>query len=290
MSQELESIRTEMPGGHTFRYLPVSNINDTGFAEAIFTTREGGVSAGPYRSLDLGWNNDDSRDNIYENYRIAAMHFGAAPDRCVMSMQTHTTNVRRITEEDAGRGLTRPLGYRDIDGMCTDVPGIVLVTLHADCTPLYFADPVHKAVGLAHSGWRGTAGRMGACMVDRMQEWYGTRPEELLAFIGPTIRSCCYEIGPEVAAQFTELFGESVCQEEEILLPGRGDRMMLNLAGANRRILLDAGILPEHLGDSGICTCCHGDLFFSHRYAMRHSGGKRGNCAAMIMIRQNASL
>ena len=92
-----------------------------------------------------------------------------------------------------------------------------------------------------------------------------------------------------MAAQFTELFGESVCQEE-ILLPGRGDRMMLNLAGANRRILLDAGILPEHLGDSGICTCCHGDLFFSHRYAMRHSGGKRGNCAAMIMIRQNASL
>ncbi len=161
MSQELESIRTEMPGGHTFRYLPVSNINDTGFAEAIFTTREGGVSDGPYRSLDLGWNNDDSRDNIYENYRIAAMHFGTEPGRCVLSMQTHTTNVRRITEEDAGRGLTRPLGYRDVDGMCTDVPGLVLMTLHADCTPLYFADPVHKAVGLAHSGWRGTAGRMG---------------------------------------------------------------------------------------------------------------------------------
>lgn len=267
--------------GHEVPLVTFPLLEQTGLIRAAFTTRQGGVSSGPYAQMNLGLGNEDARDNIRENYRIAAQAMGCTEEDVVLSQQTHTTNVRVVTAEDRGKGTVRERDYRDIDALITNVPGLLLTTLHADCTPLYFVDPVHRAIGLAHSGWRGTADRMGACTLAAMREAFGTNPADVLAVIGPVISVRHYEIGPEVGAEFTKTFGEVFCYEQKILTPGQGDRLMLDLEQANRQVLMQAGILPEHLAVSGLCTFEHADQFFSHRAV---AGGKRGNCAAMMCL------
>ena len=281
MDQMEYQMKTVTARGHEVPLVTFPLLDETGLVRAVFTTRQGGVSEGPYAALNLGLGNEDSQENKRENYRIAAEALGCTEADVVLSQQTHTTNVRVVKEEDRGKGTVRERNYKDVDALVTDVPGLLLVTLHADCTPLYFVDPEHRAIGLAHSGWRGTADRMGACTLRVMKETYGTDPARVLAAIGPVISVRHYEIGPEVAAEFEKTFGEEVCRQEGILLPGRGDRLMLDLERANRLVLLQAGILPEHLVSTGLCTFEHADQFFSHRAV---AGGKRGNCAAMMCL------
>ena len=124
----------------------------------------------------------------------------------VLSWQTHTTNVRAVTEEDAGKGIWRERDYQDVDGLVTNVPGITLVTFFADCVPLYVIDPVHRAIGLSHSGWRGTVERMGEKTLKVMEKEYGTRAEDVVVGIGPSICQDCFEVGPEVADAFAGAF------------------------------------------------------------------------------------
>ena len=176
-------------------------------------------------------------------------------------------------------GITRPSVYDDdIDGLATDIPGIALVTFYADCVPLYFVDPVHRAIGLAHSGWRGTVAGMGACMVRYMQEHLNSRPEELVAAIGPSICVDCYEVSEEVAEQFREGFPEDVLQ------PGKAPgKYQLDLWKANQSILLRAGISPEHMAVTNVCTCHNPEYLFSHRA----SHGQRGNLAAFLMLKES---
>ena len=128
----------------------------------------------------------------------------------VLSKQTHTTNVRVVTEEDKGKGVMRERNYTDVDGMITNVPGICLVTSYADCVPLYFVDPVKKAIGLSHSGWRGTVGKIGKNTVQLMQENFGSKPEDLLAAVGPSVCMDCYEVSEDVIEQFKEAFEKKV--------------------------------------------------------------------------------
>ena len=143
-----------------------------------------------------------------ENYRRMAAVLGTDAEKMVLSYQTHTTNVRKVTEEDAGKGIVKERDYRDVDGLITDIPGITLVTFYADCVPLYFVDPVHRAVGLSHSGWRGTVHRMGKATLEAMNREYGTEPADVIACIGPSICQDCFEVGPEVAAEFADGFAE----------------------------------------------------------------------------------
>ena len=131
--------------------------------------------------MNFSFTRGDDRDDVLENYRRMAAALGVDRERMVLTWQTHTTNVRRVTEEDEGKGIVRDRDYRDVDGLITDIPGITLVTFFADCVPLYFLDPVHKAIGLSHSGWRGTVKRMGQVTVDAMKEAFGTRPEDIIA-------------------------------------------------------------------------------------------------------------
>ena len=160
-----------------------------------FSTRLGGVSTGCLSSMNLSFareemehpGDSEAEGHVRENYRRIARAIGFSPENLVFSAQTHTTNIRRVTKEDAGAGFTRPLPWTDVDGFVTNVPGPVLATFFADCVPLYFADPVHHAIGLSHSGWKGTVGEMGKCTVREMQEAFGSRPEDILAVIGPSI-------------------------------------------------------------------------------------------------------
>lgn len=262
-------------------YLTFPLLEQAGMVRHLFSTRVGGVSEGIYASMNLSYARGDKKEAVDENFRRIAEIFQTTPDHIVCSKQTHTTNIRRVTMQDMGKGVTRPFDYDEIDGLVTDEPGIVLCTSYADCVPLYFVDPENQAIGLAHSGWRGTVNRMGAVMVRTMQEIFGSKPQELLAAIGPSICQECYEIGEEVAENFRESFpGEW----QYLLKDGKeAGKYQLDLWEANRRILLNAGVLPEHLAVTDVCTCCNKEVLFSHRA----SNGKRGNLAAFLELRKS---
>lgn len=262
--------------GARLEYLTFPLLERTGIVEHLFTTRLGGVSRGEFSAMNLSFTRGDREENVRANYRRIAKVLGCEPGDMAASHQTHTTNIRRVTLEDRGKGIVCERDYEDIDGLITDVPGIALVTYYADCVPLYFVDPVHRAVGLAHSGWRGTVGRMGACMVHAMEQNFGSRAEELYAAVGPSICRECYEVSEEVALQFMEMLGDGV------LSPGKKPgKYQLDLWLSNKMILEQAGIPEDRIAVTDICTCHNSSYLFSHRA----SGGKRGNLGAFLMLK-----
>jgi len=324
-------------------------LEDSGIVRHGFTTRLGGVSEGIFASLNLSFTRGDDPDHVMENYCRLADALDVDLNRIVCSDQTHTTNVRVVTEADAGKGVTRPRDYTDVDGLITNVPGLTLATFYADCVPLYFVDPAHRAIGLSHSGWRGTVARMGEKTLQAMAEQYGTRPEDVFCAIGPSICRDCYEVSADVAEAFAREFAgheaeiiklreiaghnveipeswEFAGYETEIIrlqeycaktgyagkesetFPDRKNeeevkndntamtslsadairrasedrKYQLDLWKANEIVLLEAGVLREHLSVTELCTCCNPDLLFSHRA----SHGRRGNLGAFLSLRE----
>lgn len=270
-------------------YMTLKGLRDIPWIRHMFTTRMGGVSQGDCESMNLNFAREESRENVLENYRRIGKILGVETDHFILSDQTHTTNVRRMTKEDAGKGVVRERDYSDVDGMITNDPGIVLTTIYADCVPLYFVDTVHKAVGVSHSGWKGTVNRMGKATIQAMETEFGTQAKDLITAIGPSICMDCYEVSKDVAEQFVrEQLAEGIVfpkKNGQILLYQEDSSMtaekyQLNLWEANRRILLEAGVEEKNIHVTDICTCCNPDKLFSHRA----SHGKRGNLAAMIEI------
>lgn len=253
-------------------------LQETGMVKHCFTTRLGGVSEGEFTSLNLSFTRGDRAEAVQENYRRVAQALGVETADIVCSDQTHTTNVRRVTRADAGCGVTRERNYHDVDGLITDEPGLVLATFYADCVPLYFVDRTHRAIGLSHSGWRGTAGRMGSCTLDAMREAFGTKPEDVLCAVGPSICRDCYEVSRDVAEEFEKVFGIFA---QKMLFPSGGDKYQLDLWEANRQVLLDAGVPGNQIILPTVCTCCNARLLFSHRA----TNGKRGNLGAFLCIK-----
>lgn len=147
--------------GDTVPFLEYPMLRKTGLVYHGFSTRLGGVSEGCYASMNLSFDRGDDPEAVRENFRRIGNAIGVNVEDMVMSKQTHTTNVRVVTEEDRGKGVVKERDYTDVDGLVTDVRGICLVTSYADCVPLYFVDPVRNAIGLSHSGWRGTVGKIG---------------------------------------------------------------------------------------------------------------------------------
>ena len=263
--------------GYVLPYLSFSSYEALPYIRHMFTTREGGVSKDIYESLNLSFTRGDDETAVLENYRRVAQALGTSIAHIVTSDQTHTTNVRPVGKEDLGKGITRPRDYKDVDGMITDQPGVLLATFYADCVPLYFVDPVHKAIGLSHSGWRGTVGRMGQATVEAMERSFGSQPKDLLCAIGPSICQDCYEVSRDVAEAFIFAFPT---HEKEILQAGALGKYQLDLWKANEIVLTEAGVLKEHIDLAGLCTCCNSSILFSHRA----SKGKRGNLGAFLML------
>ena len=260
-------------------YLTFPALERLNIVTHMVTSRFGGVSTGDCASFNFSYARDTSREAVDENFRRAAGVFGTTSDAFVCSDQTHTTNIRRVEKEDAGKGVTKEKDYRDVDGLITNVPGLILGTFYADCVPLLFVDPVHHAIGCSHSGWRGTVGEMGKKTVEAMREAYGSRPEDIFAAIGPSICQDCYEVSEDVAQAFMDEFADQL-DDRLVYRKGNG-KYQLNLWNANERILLEAGIRPEHLSITNICTCCNHELLFSHR----SSHGQRGNLAAFLGLK-----
>lgn len=262
-------------------YLTYPQLDEMDRYVHCFSTRLGGASKGIYSSMNLSFTRGDREEDVAENYRRISGALGFQPEDIVTSNQTHTTNVRVVTEKDKGCGVVKPRQFENVDGMVTDIPGIILATFYADCVPLYFIDPVHRAIGLSHSGWRGTAGRMGQVTVDRMKKEYGTCPSQIYAAIGPSICQECYEVSEDVIAEFRKAFLPK--QWDSLYYPKENGKYQLDLWAANKMILLEAGIPEDHISMPNLCTCCNPDFLFSHRA----SHGKRGNLGAFLGIRRD---
>lgn len=269
---------TELKEKNHVPYIQFKNLSATGIVKHGFSTRKGGVSTGIFSSMNLNFKRGDDPDAVMENYRRMAAALNMRVEDMVLSDQTHTTNVRVITEEDRGKGILKLQDYSDVDGMITNVPGIVLVTSYADCVPLYFVDPVRKAIGLSHSGWKGTVGHIGQKTVWKMHEVYGSEPKDIVAAIGPSICQSCYEVSDDVAEAFRTNF--TADEAADILLDKGNGKYQLDLWKANWYVLTDAGILPEHLSVTDLCTACHPDLLWSHR----KTNGQRGGLSAFLSL------
>lgn len=260
-------------------YFVFENLENTGLVRHGFSTRLGGVSEGFLSSMNLSFTRGDDPEKVRENFRRMGTAIGFETKDLVLSDQTHTANVRRVTEADRGKGFDKKKDYTDTDGLITNVPGLMLVTIYADCVPLYFVDPVHKAIGLSHSGWKGTVHRMGKVTLERMAEEFGTRPEDVQAAIGPSICQDCYEVSEDVAEAFINEFADH--QDDQLVYRKDNGKYQLNLWRANELVLLEAGIRPEYLTITNVCTCCNHELLFSHRA----SHGQRGNLGAFLGLK-----
>ena len=255
------------------------SIEKTGAVVHGFSTRLGGVSEGIFSSMNVSFTRGDREEAVRENYRRLGAAMGFSCENLVCTDQTHTVNLRVVTEEDRGKGFVCPKDYTDIDGLVTDVPGLVLAAFYADCVPLYLVDPVRRCIGLSHAGWRGTVGKIGKKTVELMREQYGSRPEDLVAAIGPSICQSCYEVSKDVIEKFQEAFDERFWPE--LFYEKGGGKYQLNLWRANELGFLEAGVRAEGIAAAGVCTCCNPGLLFSHRA----SRGRRGNLGAFLMLK-----
>lgn len=243
-------------------YITIPAFEKTGLVRHCFTTRLGGVSPEPY-GMNLGISGADAPENVRRNYERIAYAIGSFLGNLVVSAQVHGTEILRVGVLDRGKGVVFPREMEAIDGLITDRSQVGLVTIHADCVPLFFLDPRRKAIGLAHAGWRGTVGKIGAKMIRRMQEDFGSDPADLLAAIGPSIGPCCFEVGEEVAKQFESVFMD---HRAELIRPAKSSgKFYVDLWEANRQTMLSEGVLPEHITVTDLCTACHSDVFHSHR-------------------------
>ena len=260
-------------------YLSYPLLEQTGIVNHGFSTRIGGVSEGVFSSMNLSFSRGDDEASVRENFKRMAEAIGVEPNSLVSAAQTHTTNVRKVTAEDKGKGIVYPLDYQDVDGLITNEPGICLTTFYADCVPLFFIDPVHKAIGLSHSGWRGTVGKMGQETLRRMKEEYGTDAKDVIAAVGPSICQDCYEVSEDVIEKFKEAFDEIYWGE--LFYQKENNKYQLNLWKANEIILLEAGVPKENIAVTNVCTNCNCDMLFSHRATK----GQRGSLAAFMALK-----
>lgn len=261
-------------------YLSFKALEDTGIVVNGFSTRMGGASKGKFATMNFSYSRQDDPADVLENFTRMACALGVERDQMVVSYQTHTVNVRRITREDAGKGVIKDRDYKDVDGLITNVPGLTLVTFYADCVPLYLVDRTNHAIGLSHSGWRGTVKRMGQVTIDAMKENFGTTPKDLAVCIGPSICMDCFEVGEEVVEEFKAAFDsryhDTLCRAN-----GKPGKYQLDLWKANEIIFREAGVPAENIHTTNICTMCNSDYLFSHRRV----GEERGNLAAFLGLR-----
>lgn len=261
-------------------YFTFDSLEKTGIVKHCFSSRLGGVSKAHLGTMNLSYTRGDEKECVDENFRRIAQVLDCKVEDIVCSDQTHTTNVRKVTASDKGKGVISERDYSDIDGLITNETGIVLATFYADCVPLYIVDPVHCAIGLSHSGWRGTVNRMGAVTLQEMEKEYGTNPKDVLVAIGPSICQDCYEVSRDVAEAFWEAF-PAQAQDEGLLYQKNEEKFQLNLWYANKCVFCEAGVPEAHIEVTDICTCCNPEILFSHRA----SKGMRGNLGAFLMLK-----
>lgn len=240
-----------------------------------FTTKAGGVSHGDCESLNLGFNRGDTRENVLQNYHILADALSVPYDRLTATCQVHRDEVSVVTKEHVGMGLARPMAWES-DAIVTALPDTPLVGYYADCVVTLLYDPATHTCGVCHSGWRGTAMAILRRTAGVMAQSLGTRLESLVAVMGPSIHPCCFETDADVPAEMERRLGARI----QPFISARGAKFHVDLQSINAMLLEEAGLLPENIIDSGICTMCRSGEFWSHRATQ----GRRGVQAAVICL------
>ena len=262
----------------TVPYLTYNSLSEIKFINHAFSTRLGGVSEGEFTSMNMAFNRGDNPESVTENYKRICKSAGFDFNSLTASAQDHNTFVRAVTSENKGVGIYKPRDLHSVDALVTNEKGVTLVTYYADCTPLFFVDTKKKAIGLAHAGWRGTVGRIGEKVVNKMTELYGTNPADIVAAIGPAISVCCYEVDKPCADNFYAL---ADLDSSRFVFPKENGKYMIDLLETNRQILVAAGVKNENITISDICTNCNSELLWSHRATK----GKRGTMSAFMCIK-----
>lgn len=258
-------------------YFTIPLLESAG-AGAWFSTRHGGVSPPPYATLNLGFHVGDGAAAVQENRARLFQALGLAPDSPVAGEQVHRDELAVVDQRHRGRGACSDQdALPGVDGLLTQCRGLPLSSYYADCVPIYLLDPRRPAAGLVHAGWRGTVLRIGGRAVRGMTGAFGTRPDECLGAVGPSIGPCCYEVDEPVMSALRKGFPNW----RQFARPAGPGRWKLDLPGANRQTLLDAGLRPENIAMAGYCTACRSDLFFSYRSA----GGQTGRMASVLVLR-----
>ena len=250
-------------------FLTIPAFTQAGFLQA-FSTRLGGVSTGGRASLNLASSREPDPETATENIRRFCRSVGCEVSSLVLSAQTHTDHILRVDASDRGTGLTKP-PFRDIDALISIDPSVTLMTFHADCAPVFLADPVTGAVGLIHAGWRGTAANIAGKTVRAMEQEFGCVPADLLAAIGPSAGPCCYEVSEDVGEKLAAVGGDC------LHYPVAGGKPYADLWAANEHSLITAGVSARNITVCGECTVCN-ELFYSHR----RQGADRGTMAALL--------
>ena len=230
---------------------------------AAHSTRHGGVSPPPL-GMNLSFRVGDQEQNVRENRKRFLLGIGIAEEHLAIPGQIHSTTARRVQE--AGH-------IPECDALITNVPGIVLSVTVADCLPILLADPTSLSVAVVHAGWRGTASGIATNVVKLLEREFGARPSCMVAYLGPSARSCCYEVGREVA----ELFDDRLVRTVE-------GRHYLDIRGANELQLLECGVSPHSIESSRDCTICRPDLYHSYR----RDGPRSGRMMAVIGVQKLA--
>ena len=260
-------------------YLTYNSLSEIKFINHAFTTRLGGVSEGEFTSINTAFNRNDDPNRVTENYKRICGSAGFEFESLVASAQDHHTYVRAVTSKEKGIGIYRPRDLESVDALITNEPGVTLVTYYADCTPLFFVDVKNRAIGLAHAGWRGTVGRIGEKVIEKMTALYGTDPKNVTCAVGPAISVCCYEVDEPCAANFLAL---TDLDTDKFVFEKGGGKYMLNLLEANKQILMAAGVQEKNITLSDLCTNCNSGLLWSHRATKGH----RGTMSALLCIRK----
>lgn len=241
-----------------------------------FTLRTSGFGSSPFSSNNMGLHVGDDPDVVVKNRRQLSNRLGFEFDVWTSADQVHGKQVYQITRENCGAGREKQEdSIPCTDGIFTNQSDILLTSFYADCVPLFFIDPIHRVIGLAHAGWKGTVGNIAKEMIHTFESKFGSKAEDILTAIGPSIQGCCYEVDEHVMKQVRE----NVPSWEECVVPSKNsDRYMLDLPASNQRIMENAGILPQHIVRTSWCTNCRTDLFFSHR----KEAGNTGRMASFI--------
>lgn len=241
------------------------------------STRSGGVSQFPYNSLNLSLQVGEDAALVRQNRQRLASALGLESSQFVSPTQVHGSDVAIIASRDRSGAISDPVAaVPDADALITDVPGVVPMLMSADCVLVLLCDPIHRVVGIAHAGWRGTLQRVVTATVRRMISEFGSEPRDLVAGLTPSIGPCCYEVDTDVLRQVQATFPywRSLLRPH----PNR-NKAFLDLWHANHAQLIESGLGPEQIESAATCTKCHTDTFYSDR-ARRPTG----RFAAGIML------
>ena len=267
------------------RYFAFESLAGQRGVDAIVTTRHGGESTGAFATMNLGKRTGDDPATVDKNRARAASIVGAAPAWLTFGRQVHEARVAVVGNNQRGDV------FDDTDALVTNAALVPLVILTADCAAIFFLDPVRRAVGIAHAGWRGTVAGIAARTVETMREAFGSAPGDLVAGIGPSIGPCCYEVGSEVIDAVTGAFpehAEEVLVEPDMASAGsfrasvNEEKKHFDLWRANELVLRDAGVREERIEVSRLCTSCRTDLFYSHRAEK----GNTGRFGGIVMLHE----